>query len=263
MFFYLCKKQIKARIQYGRALLYDIIAGMLIFLLDITPILAIVQIFKFPNNWSSSDIVLLYTFARVGRIFGDLFFWVPMFEMERAIQQGTLDRYLLAPIDSFVYYIGQNFSTFTMGHCFMSVIVAFITIFHMYSEISLASIACSFLTFIGGSLIYAALLIFCGGIAFWTKASSVIFQIISSITRFSNYPLSFYPRIIRYVLVFVIPLAITSYYPTAILLNKVKYSLLISIFVFLCGATMFLLAYQFWWIGVRFYQGTGSAGSNS
>lgn len=263
MFFYLLKLQIKSRLQYGRALLYDFISGMLIFLFDIIPLLAIIQTFTFSNQWSTIEVLFLYSLARAGRVLGDLVFWGPMTRMDFEVQQGTLDKYLLAPINSFSYYVGQNFSTFTIGHCLMSVIVAIILFFFVDISFTFTTVISFFLIFIGGSLFYAACLIIFGSFPFWMIGSSGIFGIFSSLTKFSNYPLTFYPRILRRILTFVIPVAVTGYYPAVVLLGKEHIGFAVSGIIFLFGISIFLAAQRFWWYGIKSYQGTGSYGNYS
>ncbi len=257
MLWYLIKIKMKSRLQYGRALLYDILSGILIFLLDTIPLLIILSNFTV-GNWSKYEILFLYSLSRVGRVFGDLLFWIPMFGMDYTIKEGRFERYLLAPINSFTYFIGNQFTTFTLGHCLGSVIVAIISFNYIDVNIKLINLCGFAFAFFGGALIYAGILIFLGSISFWTLDSSGVSQMFSDITRFTNYPLTIYPKGFQFIFTFIVPIGITTYYPTIILLGKQDYSLYVSLFITLIGTVIFRLASKFWWRGIKTYQGTGS-----
>lgn len=254
---YLVKLKFKGRLQYGRALLYDILSGIIIYILDIIPLVIVLSNFKI-NNWTAYEMLFLFSFARAGRVFGDLMFWMPMFRFDGVLKDGRLDRYLLAPTDSFWYYIGNQFTTFTLGHCFGSVLVAILCVILVDVKYELINVICFFIAFIGGSLSYAGIVIALGSIAFWTLDLSGISNILMDITKFTNYPIEMFPRFIRGIITFILPLALTAYFPATILLGKQHNAVAIALVIGITGTAIFFAAYKLWWFGVKRYQGTGS-----
>ncbi len=257
MFTYLIRLKIKGRLQYGRALLYDILSGVIIYIFDVLPIAIILMNFKI-LNWSTFEILLLYSLSRAGRVFGDLIFWMPMFGMDALLKEGRLERYILAPINPFLHFIGNQFSTFTLGHCVGSIVVAITCIFVGNVQLNPVRIVSFLISFVGGSLAYAGIIIALGSIAFWTLDLTGISQMLMSINKFTNYPITIFPHFIRVIITFIIPLAITSYYPSAILLGKQKNALIIAFLIGMAGAMIFWAAYKLWCHGVKKYRGTGS-----
>lgn len=257
MFTYLIKLKIKGRLQYGQALLYDILSGIIIYILDVLPIAIILLNFKI-SNWSTFEILLLFSLSRAGRVFGDLIFWMPMFGFDALLKEGRLERYLLTPANPFLHFIGSQFSTFTLGHCTGSIVVAIACMFFVNVKFSLTSIAGFLISFVGGSFAYAAIIIALGSIAFWTLDLTGVSQMLMSITKFTNYPITIFPNFIQVIITFILPLAITSYYPSAILLGKQENALDIAFIIGIAGVILFWASYKLWNHGVKRYQGTGS-----
>ncbi len=79
---------------------------------------------------------------------------------------------------------------------------------------------------------------------------------------FTRYPISIYTRGVRIVLSFVFPFAFMNYFPATYFLNKTETGLNLNPAVGLLtpaiGLAWFGVAYAFWRIGMRHYQGTGS-----
>lgn len=257
MITYLIKLRFKCRLQYGRALIYDIISGFLIYILDVVPLAVVLYNFKI-SNWSTAEILFLFSFSRAGRVFGDLMFWMPMFGIDSVLREGRLERYLLAPVNSFSYYICNQFTTFTLGHCMGSIVVAIICIGFIDIKFQLVNVVCFFIAFIGGALAYAGIIIVLGSIAFWTLDLAGISQILMDITKFTYYPLTLFPRAIQIILTCILPLGLASYYPSSILLGKQENGIVTTILIGLSGIVIFWLAYRIWWYGIKHYQGTGS-----
>ncbi|WP_082084152.1 ABC-2 family transporter protein [Paenibacillus beijingensis] len=59
-------------------------------------------------------------------------------------------------------------------------------------------------------------------------------------------------------LTFIIPYAFVNYYPAAYLLNKNETSSYLYLGAPAIGIVMFIIAYLFWFTGIRSYKGTGS-----
>ena len=111
-------------------------------------------------------------------------------------------------------------------------------------------------------MIFSAITIFTGTISFWTVKSEEIVSLLTNnnygLKNYTDYPITIYGKGVQGILSFVIPYALTGYYPVAYILGKdVPYPSLshISPLVAVIAAT---ISYIFWNYGLRHY---GSAGS--
>lgn len=83
-----------------------------------------------------------------------------------------------------------------------------------------------------------------------------------NIKSFMGYPISIYPKLIQYFVVYIIPLAFVNYFPSQLLMGVFKEgnifpAVYISISAAL-GMVLFGLSYLFWRFSLRFYASTGS-----
>ena len=79
---------------------------------------------------------------------------------------------------------------------------------------------------------------------------------------FTRYPISIYTRGVRIVLTYVLPFAFMNYFPATYFLQKGDTGLSLNPQVGLLtpaiGLAWVFVAYAFWRVGLRHYQGTGS-----
>jgi ABC-2 type transport system permease protein len=116
-------------------------------------------------------------------------------------------------------------------------------------------------TLVGGTLIQGGILIFISGLAFFTTRSERFYwAVMLPAKRLINYPLSIYPRVVQWVIAFIVPFAFVNYFPALILLDKSdphfaqNYGLLSPV----VGIVFFYLCYRFWMFGVNRYKSAGS-----
>ena len=122
----------------------------------------------------------------------------------------------------------------------------------VWYDIPLALIAIIF-----GTLIYAAIKTILGTIAFWTKRSGHLMEVTYNLNQFSQYPVSIYSRAVRGAVTYVIPFALTSYYPASYLLRHTQpvFSILAPVVaaVILMTAALFI-----WHKGLGAYESAGN-----
>ena len=108
-----------------------------------------------------------------------------------------------------------------------------------------------------GMLIYAAIKTICGSIAFWTKRSGHIVEVVYNINQFSQYPVSIYSRIVRGAVTYIIPFALTSYYPASYLLRHTQ-PVFSNLAPMAAAAALISAALIVWHKGLDAYESAGS-----
>lgn len=78
--------------------------------------------------------------------------------------------------------------------------------------------------------------------------------------KFAGYPISIFNKVIQFFMVYVMPFAFVNYFPAAYLLGKgdVNYPYWYMFITPAVGVAMYLLAYLFWRVSIRFYKSSGN-----
>ena len=115
---------------------------------------------------------------------------------------------------------------------------------------------------LSGFIIFSAITVITGTISFWTVKSEEIVSLLTDnnygLKNFCDYLVKIYSKEMQLVLTFIIPYALTGYYPVANLLEKNLPHLWIAHISPIIALIIAIIAYNFWHIGIKHYGSTGS-----
>lgn len=210
------------------------------------------------NGWTFHEMLLL---AGVGGFIMNLHH-VFLFEIyrlgEEFVVDAGMDRVLVRPLNPLfqVYASGvsdNNLSKLIVNTALIGYATANIDL-PLFTVDKVLYLVPSILS---GVLVFAAIYLFFATTAFWTGRSDAALWFIFQITDFRKYPYDIYNIGIRALLVTFIPLAFASFFPVTFLLELGEwYSWQIA--TLFAGPVFYLLAYQWWKIGLGNYSSTGS-----
>ena len=179
------------------------------------------------RGWGYYEVLFIYGFSLFPNGLDHLFFdniWNVGYWM---IRKGDFDKYLTRPINTLLIVTVEEFQVDAFGKLIV------------------------------GTLIYAAIKTILGTIAFWTKRSGHLMEVTYNLNQFSQYPVSIYSRAVRGAVTYVIPFALTSYYPASYLLRHTQpvFSILAPVVaaVILMTAALFI-----WHKGLGAYESAGN-----
>jgi ABC-2 type transport system permease protein len=111
-----------------------------------------------------------------------------------------------------------------------------------------------------GTLLYKSILLVAMSTSFWVMDGSPLATAVYEIHHFSKYPLPIYNGAINFFLTYIIPFAVTSYFPVTVLLNRATTiaGLPIVIGVPLITVIGEIVSLLFWRYALRRYEGTGT-----
>ena len=120
----------------------------------------------------------------------------------------------------------------------------------------------SAITLIASTLFFSGLFVFGAGVSFWTVESLEAMNIVTYGGQYmTQYPMHIYPRWLRSIFTFILPMAFINYYPALWLLGKTDPlggpAWLAFLSPLVC-AIVFVIGVRFWWYGVRHYTSTGT-----
>lgn len=258
MLLYCVWLNIKARLQYGRSYLYEMLTAIIAYMFEFFAVWIIVNKFMSIAGWSFYEILLLHALGYFVRATASAFLWQAVWSQSDYIQSGEMDSYLIRPTNPFLYLIGRTFMTYAISHVLFGGIVTVVMLFLVPIQWTVLKGLLFLLAVIGGITLYGSLIIFAGAISFWTIRSTFFLRMLTQAWNMINYPLTIYPRALQLVLTFFIPLAVLNYYQSGFLLDKGVADNITMIVIFVVGCTLCWLAYQFWMFGLKKYQSVGN-----
>jgi ABC-2 type transport system permease protein len=124
---------------------------------------------------------------------------------------------------------------------------------------TLAKIALLIVAIFGGVCLFYGILILQATLCFWTTES---LEVVNAITyggiTAAEMPLTIYPKPLRYLFTFIVPIACLNYIPLSVILEKNLVAPWISWVSPLMGVVFLLCAFPIWHLGERRYTSTGS-----
>jgi ABC-2 type transport system permease protein len=210
----------RAAMTYRVSFLSTIIGGVALQGTQLLFIGVLLSKFSVIHGWQLNDIALLFAM----RLAAHSFYVVPfgaLLSIDRAIQQGDVDRYLLRPAGIYLQVVTRYAPLMALGDMLLG--FGSLAIFAPHSSVSWTPGKVAFLVaaLIGGGLVEAGLQTFLAGLSF-QLASTTSLRILAdeTISRFSSYPLTMFNRWGFLSLTFVFPMAFIAYLPATVLLGR-------------------------------------------
>lgn len=241
-----------------------ILRSLAVFLREATGIIVIYfTLLKFDalNGWDQRELLFLYSFLFV--TYGVLIvFFTGLRDFSRYIHSGKFDRFMLRPRGLLFQVITNDSDWFAaIGHGGLGIVLFIISANAAGIRWNMGTVVYYLFALAGGVLIQGAIFLILASLQFYlikTNTLKAIFY--QNMRKFAGYPISIYHKAIQYIMIYVVPFAFVNYFPAQFLLRKedMSYPAVYMYAAPLVGIAMFLAAYGFWRVSVRFYKSTGN-----
>ncbi len=212
------------------------------------------------DAWTFNEVLFIYGFSLIPKgidhlLFDNLWrmgYWV--------VAKGDFDKYLTRPVNSWFYVLTEKFCVDAFGDLFVGIILVFYSVLSMPSEIAadinwLRLIPVAFVMPFA-IMIYTSVKTGTAAISFWTKRSGHITHMCYMTNEFASYPTKIYNSVIKTIITYILPFALTAYYPAIyILRGESVWSLGVTVGV---SVALFLLSQLIWKLGIKAYESAGS-----
>lgn len=250
-------QNLKSRMEYR----LDFFIGLLgFFFLQTCGVVFITLIFSsIPNlkGWSFYEVLFIYGFAQIPRGLDHIFTDNLWLYAGWKISKGEMDRLLTRPLNPLFQLIAERFQPDGIGEFLIGIILSVIAVINLDITFTFGKVIAVVITVIFGALTITGIKIFFTAFSFWVKRSQSYLYTAYNFNEFCYYPISIYNNVIQFILTFIIPFAVTSYFPSAYFLEKESFSTGF-IFPIVISITTFSIAYNFWKIGLKHYESAGS-----
>ena len=225
-------------------------------------ILILVNSFDSLDGWKGAEVMLLYGISVLSYAIGAAFFFTPCIELSSKLRSGEFDIALTKPIHPFLHEMFGGFNMGYVSHFTISLIIIIFSLRTLGHQLTMVHIAWLILMILGASLLQAAALIASSVLSFFTISNNPLVDfLLFDIKKFTNYPITIFPRGIQLILTFVLPFAFINYYPAAMLFNKpipVGYPSVLPYLTPIVGIIFFIGSIILWNWGLKHYKSTGS-----
>jgi ABC-2 type transport system permease protein len=254
--------KIASQMQFPISFIMSAISSFLASFIDVIGLYIIFDRFKMIKGWNLAEICLLYgvlhmsfsiveALARGFDMFGNL------------IKSGQLDRLLVRPRSLIVQVLGTEFKMANIGR-FIQGLIPFLYALSILDITRIWQWALLVMGFMNAMIVYFALLLIQATFSFWAVES---LEVMNAFTygglQMGQFPLSIYEKWFATFFTYIVPIAMTIYFPVLLVLNKVEdvyfnsarmIATIGSVYciLFLVGSLIF---FKF---GISKYQSTGS-----
>lgn len=179
--------------------------------------------------------------------------------MERlieAVHEGTLDFTLTKPEDAQFLVSIQRVEIWNITDVVLGLGVLAVALARLGANVGISEAAGFAAALAAGGIIIYSFWLMLATLAFWFVRVENMLQIFSSMYEAGRWPVGFYPRWLRFMLTFLIPVAFATTVPAQALAGQLRLSTLAGAYAL--AAALAVLSRVFWRVGVRRYSSASS-----
>lgn len=174
------------------------------------------------------------------------------------VKLGRLDHMFLRPLPVLFQVIASQVQLEALGELIVAVAMMILCGSRLETAISVGSVIVLILGILCAAAIITFFKILVASLAFKFKRSGPLLQFIYAFSGFTKYPLNIYPKFIRALLIFLIPLGLCLFFPFENLFAPVHNPLLLSLSMIGATAVFGAVSIFVWCRMVKEYESTGS-----
>jgi ABC-2 type transport system permease protein len=223
-------------------------------------VFTVLIIYLYTDNvwgWSKYEIILLVgTYFIVDSLLTSVVF-PNINALSEKIRTGQLDFFILKPIDSQFLVLTYKINLSLIYAFAVGVVLVCIALNNLNAVvITPINFVMYLLLLINGFLIFAFILYMIASLAFWTVQIDYVRDIFVTFAQFARKPFEIYPKLLRQIVIYIIPLAFIAYVPAGLLLGKLSPLWCSISFVF--TPILFILSRKMWHFSLKAYESVSS-----
>lgn len=133
--------------------------------------------------------------------------------------EGTFDLILLKPTHPILYMILMDFDGINLIQTFGAIVIIGYAQIQLNILVSLLNVTFILISVVYGVLFLGAVTIAAASIFFYTEGTFSLFNVMNTLTSYARYPITIFGKGIAFILKWILPLGMVSYFPTELLLN--------------------------------------------
>jgi ABC-2 type transport system permease protein len=212
--------RIRSQLQYRLSFALTVTGNLLLSSLDFAAILVLFGQVDALGEWTVSEVALLYGISCVSFALTDLAVG-QLDQLPRMIREGEFDQILVRPLGSLLQVVSADIALRHLGRLLQGLAVLTVALTQLDVDWSIGRVVMLMVAIVAGMAIFAGIWVGFSSIAFWLIDSQEVCNAFTYGGNFTaQYPVNIFGRWLRRLVVFVIPLAFVSYYPSLYVLDK-------------------------------------------
>ena len=212
--------RIRSQLQYRLSFALNFVGMTLITFLDFAAILILFGQVDALGGWSVDEVALLYGISCIAFALTDLMIG-HLDLLPQMIRQGDFDLILVRPLSSLFQVVSNDFALRRLGKLLQGFAVLTFALAGLDLEWTPARIGMLVVAVVAGAAIFAGIWVGLATIAFWLVDS---IEVANAFTYGGNYlaqyPVNIFGPWLRRLVIFLIPIAFVSYFPSLYILGK-------------------------------------------
>lgn len=216
----LISASVRSQLRYKASVVFDITGYFLIFWAEFAAIWILFSHFGTLAGWSMKEVLICYGLAHLSYTASE--FLVRGFEfLAMLTRTGDYDRFLLRPVSTVVQLAGYEFALHRFGRMLQALVVLVAGLVLLGERVSLSGIVLLMWSLTGGAALFSGLYVLQGSVGMKVLQNIEAFNILTNGgPEMAQFPMSIYPRPMRFLFTFIVPLAGVVYYPAVSFLGK-------------------------------------------
>ena len=239
----------------------DFIIGVIgFFLAQLSNLLFLWIIFgNVPNlaGWSVNEVVFVYGLSLIPKGIDHFFFdnlWSVGYFL---VRKGDFDKYLTRPVNTLFHLLVEKIQIDALGELIMGIALVCASVPGLNVKWDVFRVFAAILMIPFVTLIFTGVKTITASVAFWTKRSGNVIYMFYTFSDFAKYPATVYNRFVQNVITYIIPFALTSYFPALFILKGEDPLFNLGMPMMAAGVLMGL-GILVWHRGIRAYESAGS-----
>ena len=169
------------------------------------------------------------------------------------VRNGELDLVLVKPVDAQGFVSFRRLDIWRFADVVLGLALAGYALHRLHHVPSIAQLAAFALTLVAAAVVVYAIWVLLMSLAFWFVTVENIAVLFDAMFEGARYPVSAYPGALRFLFVYLIPIAWTTTVPASALTGRLRPAL--ALVAVLVAAVTFALARAVWRVALRRYAG--------
>jgi ABC-2 type transport system permease protein len=261
VYFWLVGAQVRAQLQYRASFALQIVATFVSLFSEFVAILILFNTFPDLGGWRVGEIALLYGLVSIALGLVDML--ASGFERVSAlVKAGEFDRLLTRPVSPFLQVLASEIQLRRLGRIAQGTLTIALATSWVGIGWTPGTVGVALAGILSSAVVFLTVWVISAATCFWTIEQSEIQNVFTyGGAELASYPIHIYGRAVQTIFLYVVPLALTSYYPALIILGRpdpLGLPRALGLLAPGTAAAFFVVGLGCWRLGLRYYQGTGS-----
>lgn len=208
------------------------------------------------GGWGQGELITLLGVLLMVNTFMAALIWPNTENFNTAVRDGSLDYTLLQPVNSMFLVTFSRITVWRIGDLIIAIILITVGI-NMAGEVTTPLNVLTFvlLTISGANVIYSLWIVLIAFTFWFTKFDNNV-TILQALADTGHYPATIYPFWLRFIVTFIIPIALATTIPVQALRGELNW---VQILTFLgVSIVSVVVASQVWRFGIKLYSSASS-----